>query len=417
MGLSSKQLASIRDATAPANIWHGAIRSGKTLASLIAWANWIRTDAPAGPLAMVGRTTDSLRRNTLEPLRQLHPAMCSYSRHAPVASVMGRPVHLFGVNDAKAEEKLRGITLAGAYVDEITTIQEPFFVQLLGRLSVLGARLFGTTNPDNPQHWFKTRYLDQADALGWNIWHFVMADNPGLSADYIDAKRREFSGSWYRRFILGEWTTAEGAIYDMWDETRHMIAWQDLPLMRSLPGLGVDYGTTNPSAGILLGIGRDGILYAVDEWSNITPDGQRRATDAEQAASLIAWLNGQHVPQRTEMRPRHIIIDPSAASFTTQLMRDGVRNLYAADNAVTDGIRTVAALLATDRLRISNRCIELAREIPGYVWDDKAASKGDDKPVKKNDHFVDALRYAVHTTEPLWRPHLRKEDPDAPRTE
>lgn len=412
MGLSVKQARSIREAVAPVNIWHGAIRSGKTLASLIAFARWIAS-APPGDVAIVGRTTDSLRRNVLEPLRELHPAICTYSKHSTEATIMGRRVWLFGVNDARAEEKLRGVTLVGAYVDEITVIAEAFFVQLLGRLSKPGARLFGTTNPDNPAHWFKVSYLDKAIDLGWQVWHFTMADNPGLTPEYIAAKAREFTGAWHRRFILGEWTAAEGAIYDMWDPARHVIPWQELPLMRSILGVGVDYGTTNPSAGIMLGLGTDGRLYAVDEWTDTTTEGQPRATDAEQSATFRTWLQEPHVPQRTELRPRYIVLDPSAASFTTQLVRDGVQRLTAADNNVTPGIRTVASLLATDRLRITDRCTTLIREIPGYAWDAKAADKGDDKPIKKNDHALDALRYITHTTEPIWAPHIRKEPADA----
>ena len=408
MPLSQKQLTSIRESTRPVNIWHGSIRSGKTIASLIAFTHWLHTDAPPGGIGIVGRTTDSIRRNVLEPLRQLHPALCDYRNTTTRATIMGRPVYLFGVNDAQAEEKLRGVTLAGAYVDEITTIKEPFFVQLLGRLSVTGARLYGTTNPDNPRHWFKTRYLDQQDALGWGVWHFRMTDNPGLSADYVAAKEREFTGAWFRRFILGEWTSAEGAVYDMWDEARHLVKWADLPLMWAILAVGIDYGTTNPSAGIMLAMSQDGTLYAIDEWADLAVDGQRRSTDAEQSASLRAWLARPHLPQATSLTPRHLIIDPSAASFITQLQVDGARGLTRADNHVTDGIRTVARLFSTGRLYVTDRCPNLRRELPGYVWDTRASERGTDKPVKQDDHFVDALRYAVHTTLPLWQAHQQK---------
>lgn len=411
MSLSAKQRRSIIEATAPVNIWHGSIRSGKTFASISAFALWLHHHAPKdGEIAIIGRTTDSVRRNILAPLRRLHRATCTYSDHKTTAQVMGRQVHLFGVNDKTAEEKIRGLTLAGAYVDEVTTIDEAFFVQTLGRLSVPGHRLFGTTNPDNPRHWLKTNYLDKAGELGWATWHFTMADNPSLQPEYIAAKHREFTGMWHDRFILGLWCSAEGAVYDMWDETKHVVAWHELPLMRALLAVGVDYGTTNASAGILLGLGKDHRLYAVDEWADITRQGEANSTDWEQAASLEAWLGAPHLPQDTPMRPRHVIIDPSAASFKAQLLADRVKGLTAANNAVADGIRNVASLLATGDLIISDRCTNLIREIPSYVWDTKASKRGEDRPVKKDDHFCDALRYAVHTTEPLWRPHIQRRE-------
>ena len=80
---------------------------------------------------------------------------------APTVKVLGRTVHVMGASDAKAEMVLRGMTVAGVLVDEVTTIPEQFFTQLLGRMSVAGAKLFGTTNPDSPAHWLKRKFLDR----------------------------------------------------------------------------------------------------------------------------------------------------------------------------------------------------------------------------------------------------------------
>src|SRR5690606_4293976 len=137
----------------------------------------------------------------------------------------------------------RGMTLAGAYGDEVTLWPESFFTMLLSRLSVPGAQFFGTTNPDSPGHWLKKRYLDRADELSLRRFRFTLADNPALDPAYVEALKREYTGLWYRRYILGEWVAAEGAIYDMFDPDRHVA--------RELPEIlhwwvGVDYGTTNP---------------------------------------------------------------------------------------------------------------------------------------------------------------------------
>lgn len=397
MGLSPKQTSSIREASAPVNLWHGSIRSGKTIASLLAFLRWLPT-APPGPVAIIGKTRETIARNILEPIRQIdRRAIGEWTKAPTKVWIMGRNVHLIGANDATSESKVRGLTLAGAYVDEVTLLQRAFFVQLLGRLSVTGSRLFGTTNPDSPQHWLKTDYLDRADQLGWRVWHFVMDDNPGLTDEYKTAKAQEFTGLFYQRFILGLWVAAEGAIYDMWDPARHVVPWSRLPHITRFIGVGIDYGTTNPTVAILLGLGADGCWYAVDEWAHTPATAGRKATDAELSAGLRAWLTTTHTPEPGPATLGKVYIDPAAASFREQLKRDGLATV-AATNDVVPGIQRVASLLAADRLKVSDRCRTLISEFPGYVWDTKATDKGEDKPVKLNDHALDALRYVVAAT-------------------
>lgn len=412
MALSPKQTLSWIASTTQHNftIWNGSIRSGKTIISLIAFLSWL-PEAPEGPIAIIGKTRDTIQRNIIDVIRLIEPnSIGGCTTKATSVRIMDRLVWLIGANDNQAEEKIRGMTLAGAYVDEATLLPEAMFVQLLGRLSVTGARLFATTNPDNPYHWLKTNYLDKAEELGWGVWHFTMDDNPGLSPEYIAAKKREFTGLWYRRFIQGEWVSAEGAVYNMWDPARHVIKWADLPDMRDFLGVGIDYGTTNASAGVLLGLGTDNKLYAVDEW-RVDSTEMTRYTDSELSTSLREWMRRPHVPpgkRGEEWGPRFLLIDPAAASFKAQLARDGLRNIQPANNSVNDGIRNTATLLAENNLLIADKCASLIREIPGYSWDPKATALGEDKPIKKDDHSLDALRYAVHTTETLWRKHLPK---------
>ena len=402
--LSPKQLRLIRpDETV--TVAHGSIRSGKTMAELIAFIDWIANDAPPGPLAIIGVTRDTINRNLLEQLDLLDPRITQWTTRASTCQIMGRTVHRISSNDSKAETKIRGLTLAGALLDEATLIHEATFVQLLGRLSIPGARLFATTNPDNPSHWLKTKYIDRATLLGWNVQHFTMRDNPGLTPAYIEAKEREFTGLYYRRFILGEWVAAEGAIYPDFDRDKHVVPFLDLPPARMALGIGIDYGTTNASSALALYLGTDNRLYLTDEWRIDQGNRLTSMTDAELSRSFTAWLAQPHHP--TARYPfSQFFVDPAAASFKTQLHRDGVRHVKNANNNVVYGIKLVASLIATDRLRISDRCTGLLDEIGGYRWDTKAAERGEDKPVKTADHSIDATRYAIASSEPWWRRHI-----------
>lgn len=409
--LSPKQIRSIAHATARINIWHGAIRSGKTIASLVAFLIGTAAAPSSGLIVIVGRSLQTIERNVLDPLQDealFGPIarMVHHTRGSTTAVILGRTVHLIGAADSRAEGRLRGMTACLAYVDEATLIPRGFWNQLLGRLSVPGARLLATTNPDNPGHWLRKDFINRAADLNLSTWQFTLDDNPALDPAYVAALKQEYVGLWYRRFILGHWVQSEGAIYEMFDAERHVVA--DIPPITRWLCDAIGYGTVNPFADVLIGLGTDARLYVVSEYRHDSRAARRQMTDAEYSAARRRWLQGvaPYGANVTGVRPEWTVVDPSAASFIEQLHRDNTPGVVPADNTVLDGIRTVASLLAADRLRVHPSCTGLIDELPGYSWDDEAAEKGEDKPIKLEDHSCDALRYGVRTTETLWRPHI-----------
>lgn len=425
--MSQKQARSIRDSLTPdafgivpsVCLWEGSIRSGKTYSSILAWLIFVANAPRGGELVIVGKNRDSIYRNIFKPIEEaaglkLFAAQVHYRNGATTAIILGRMVHIIGANDAKAEAKIRGMTVAGAYVDEVTVLPREFFMQLTGRMSVDGAQLFGTTNPDSPAHWLKVDYLDKMGSLAhWRRFHFTMEDNPSLSQSFIEERKREFTGLWYKRFILGLWVSAEGAIYDMWDPDVHVVAWENLPRMRQLIGVGVDYGTTNATAGLLLGLsrekqrGRDASrLYLIDEFRYDSRATGQRLSDAQLSARFGAWLAEPHLPYRTELQPDHIFLDPSAASFRQQTWNDGIVTRKAV-NDVTYGIGLTASLLAQQHLAVSDRCNGFITEAPGYAWDSKKTAQGLDVPVKVADHSLDGGRYVITSAEMQWRDEIQ----------
>jgi PBSX family phage terminase large subunit len=403
--LSPAQLDSVKGSRTRVSIWDGSIRSGKTIASILRWLLFIATAPRGGELVMIGRTRDTVWRNVIGPMQDptlfgIVAATVVGNYGAPTVRILGRTIYVLGAHDVQAEKVIRGLTLAGAYVDEVTVIGEGFFTQLLGRMSVPGAQLFGTTNPDSPAHWLKRKFLDRLAQLpDWRRFHFTLDDNPALEAAYVASIKREFTGLWYRRFILGEWVQAEGAIYDTWDPARHVVTMDQLPEMERILGLGIDQGTTNPTRGILVGLAQQR-LWTLDEWAPVTG-----LTDAAQSLHLRQWMTTRGITSWRD--PEWLFVDPAAASFRMQLFEDGISNVGLGANAVLPGIRTVSSLLATQQLVVvGENCPNLVTEIPGYSWDPKATEKGEDAPIKRDDHAVDGWRYAVHTSRVLWRDEI-----------
>jgi hypothetical protein len=407
--LSPRQVWSIAFANARVNLWTGSIRSGKTIASLLRWLIFVATAPRGGELVVIGRTRESIARNVFGPLKD--PSLfgplakhVEYTAGAPTAKVLGRTIHVLGASDTRAEAVLRGLTVAGAYVDEATLVAEAFWTQLIGRMSVPGAKLFATTNPDGPAHWLKKQVVDRAEELGYRIFRFRLRDNTHLDPDYVRQICREYTGLWYRRFIDGEWVQAAGAVYEQWDPARHVMAAGDLPTMDRVLALGVDYGDQHATRGYLIGIGPDmragqeeeRRLYVLDEWA--PPPG----TIGQRSTSLRTWLATR--PVDAWRQPEWVPVDSAALSFKNQLFHDGVPGVRNAHKSVLPGIQTVASLLAVEKLVISDACQHLIDRIPGYVWDDKATARGDTAPIKANDDEVDALRYGIYTTRIDWRP-------------
>ncbi|MFI5739180.1 PBSX family phage terminase large subunit [Streptomyces anulatus] len=404
--LSRKQLDFIGRSTARINLAHGSVRSGKSIAVTLAFFIAVSQAPASGLILIVGRSLQTIERNVLEPMQdpELFGSLAQevvHTRGATTAVILGRTVHLVGASDARAEGRLRGLTACLAMADELTLLPEGFVKQLLGRLSVPNAQLYASTNPDSPSHWVRRDFLARESELDLRSWHFTLKDNPSLTQEYIDNLSTEYTGLWRKRFLEGLWVAAEGAIYDMWDEGQHVV--DALPRMHRWLAVGVDYGTTNAFAAVLLGLGIDRRLYVASEWRYDARHQRRQLTDFEYSERLRGWL--RDVPGIGPVRPQFVTVDPSAASFIQQLRRDKLTPTPA-KNSVLDGIRTVSSLFATDRLKVHASCQELIAEISGYAWDDTAAGKGEDKPIKAADHSCDALRYGIFTTRALWQRQL-----------
>lgn len=386
--LSDKQLESFQESDARINIFEGPVRAGKSFIALVRWLEFIR-NGPQGPLVICGKTEDTMKRNIINPLRTMVGRSLWYQPGKREIQLYGRTIYCISANDDRAQGKIQGAEFAGALVDEATLLPESFFKMLLSRLSVEGAQLFCSTNPDSPYHWLKRDFIDRKNELDLKVFSFNIRDNPSLTDKYITDLSKEYQGMWNQRYIQGLWVVAEGAVYDFFDEDLHTV---EVPPQNPIYYIcGVDAGTVNPCAFSLIGYNPMTFpnMWLEKEYKYDSKVEMRQKTDYEYAQDFMRFVDGYRVD--------YIYMDPSATSLKQEFMRNGIENVLEAKNDVLDGIRYMGQLLSNGTFKIGKNCTETIKEIYNYLWDSKSAETGIDKPIKRNDHVLDSLRYALFT--------------------
>lgn len=371
----------------------GAIRAGKTVVMSLSFVMWAMSTFQEQNFGMCGKTIGSFRRNVLNQLRLMlwsRGYQAEYRRADNLVIVTRNGItnyfYIFGGKDESSQDLIQGITLDGVFFDEVALMPESFVNQATGRCSVEGSKYWFNCNPQGPHHWFKVNWIDKTKEKRLLYLRFTMDDNLSLSERIKERYRTMYSGVFFKRYIQGLWCIAEGVIYDMFDKSRHVI---DKLVEGSKYYVSCDYGTQNATVFLLWTKNENNNKWTcIREYYYSGREESKQKTDSEYADDLTIWLK--------EIKPERIIVDPSAASFIAELKKRGYR-IKKANNDVLDGIRFVATQLTGGSIEINDKCENLIREFAEYVWDEKAADRGEDKPVKEFDHAMDALRYFCYT--------------------
>ena len=384
--------------SSPVKEWNGiiadgAIRSGKTVAMSLGFVFWAMKTYDGQNFIMAGKTIGSFKRNVLTNLKLMLTSRGYRWKHHLSENMLEvtRKGHtnyfyMFGGRDESSQDLVQGITAAGAFFDEVALMPESFVNQATGRCSVEGSKLWFNCNPAGPAHWFKTGWIDKCKEKGLLYLHFTMEDNLSLSEKIKARYRSMYAGVFFQRYILGLWRAAEGLIYTMCTGRNYYTDAERPIALKSIAQkyITVDYGTTNPC--VFLEVWDDGETIWIDReyrWDSRSEEARRSAnpqkTDAQYADDMAEFMGAE--PEDQCM----IIVDPSAASFILELRNRGFY-VKEADNEVLDGIRKVSTLLAMKCLKINRKCKGLRAEMQSYVWDEKAAQRGEEKPVKQLDH-------------------------------
>jgi PBSX family phage terminase large subunit len=396
------------------NILEGSVRSGKTWITLVVWALWVATMPKDAQYLMVAKTMTSLKRNCLDLLQSLvGEKNFKYNTSSKEAILFGRTVYLEGVNDARAESKIRGMTLQGAYCDELTLFQEDFFAMLLSRLSMPGAKLFGSTNPDTPSHWLNVKYLKRGNELDVYQKKFLIDDNPYLDAEYIANLKKEYTGVFYKRFILGEWVVADGLCYQQFANTPEKWLKDEPDEDMQFISVGVDFGgnrslTTFVATAFYPGFSKIGILKDY----HIT--GRKGDIDGDRLnREFIRFVKELQAEYKAPVR--YCFADSAEQYLIAGLMRatkEAGLQISIGDSTKSEIVTRIICmntLLNTNRVFFLRRCSLVIDGMRSAAWDAKAAEKGQDKRLddfSSDIDIIDATEYSFSRFIPKLTPRI-----------
>lgn len=370
------------ESEAPEVLYSGAFRAGKSrIGCEKAYA--VALAYPGIPIGVFRKTAASLAASTERTL--LHDVV---PRGAIARSnrterwyelANGSRIWLFGLDPdpiTGLPSKVGSVELGWAFLDEAAECSEADWVMVKGRLSWPGIpyhQIAAATNPASPRHWLKLRFTPgTADRV---YLHASTFDNPSLPADYLEAAAGSADDHFRRRYIMGEWTGAEGVIWELPDD---QVKAPNIAVFHSVSA-GVDWGFVHAFACEVVGQSGSGRLSVVREVyakgalvRDVIPALQRIAADYPGVVFRA---------------------DPSEPAYIAECRAAGLR-MEPAVNDVDAGIQAVTRAIR-DGMTVDPSCAGLLAEMPGYTWAPDRSGGFRERPVEVGDDACDALRYAV----------------------
>ena len=294
-----------------------------------------------------------------------------------IKCITGSSIITSGLDDV---EKLKSVAnINRIWVEEASEISEQDFNQLDLRMrgqSEIGYQITLTFNPISELHWIKKLFFDigKEDAY---ILKTTYQDNLFLDERYKqtleDLKNQDYQ--YYRIYALGEWGSLGNVIYTNWEKA-------DLREEKYFDNFfnGLDFGfADDPTAFVRIHLDKKKkIIYIVDEW-------YQRGMFIDDVAKEVKDIVGGEIVTCDSSEPRSI----------ADLKRNGIRATGAkkGPGSIEHGVKW----LQGHKIIIDERCTNLIKELTSYKWREDKDGNVIPKPVDKDNHGLDALRYALES--------------------
>ena len=398
-----KILRDILDGGSDIVLLDSSIRSGKTLLCVLATVLYAMERVPTGAMiAIMGYSMTSISQNIDIYLRDVCADLHIQMTNSPIKGCFrlqntnGHYVEVvyFSAKDASSFRGIQGKTLHDSilFCDEVTLYNEEAFNQALARVTGR-SKILLTCNPDRANHWVKKRFIDEPKGLKISRHRLTLYDNPGLDQESIARFEALYSGTFYRRYILGEWCSSDALVFPMFQDS---MIYHGRDHHTGKTAIGSDFGATDPTTALRV-VFTPNKIYVTDEYYyRANPElGIPDLSSDTLARRVRAWM------QKAGSLACPVYFDPAAKHWGVSLKNQGLR-VAAANNTVlarTDkvgqmvGITLMQSLFENDLLAVSASCENLIQELYNWSWEKDRANT----PEKGNDHCIDALRYVLNS--------------------
>lgn len=385
------------------NIADGSVRSGKTIACNARWIEFLDT-SKSDEFLISGKSSQSLRRNVIRPLlKMLNTEGKDYTYHKRDGEleIEDKLCYVMGFNDEKAVDVIAGMSVGGWLADEIARCPQSAVEMAISRCSDTGAKMFWNTNPDSPYHYIFLNYINNKELIESGTvktFKFLLDDNPNLDPHYVTELKRvnQKSEVFYKRNILGQWVIAEGAIYDMFDTEKNVYKKLPFNIFHDDINICCDYGVSTVTTFGVMGIHKDetdGNTYCLMEETYYDKEEIGVAqSDSERVDDIVTLQNKHHLDEKNTIYLPH-----DAASLKTACEKDSRIKMQVetyAPNTYED-IKVIQDLFARGKFLIHQDCTNSISQVQTYSWDKRAQQRGEDKPLKVNDHCPDMWRGGI----------------------
>ena len=365
-------------------ILNGAVRSGKTfINNFIFMYEMKRVKAlaeqegePNPKYILAGFSNGTIKTNVLSELENTFGIELKPDRNGHY-NIFGVEIVPAYTGNERGMRAIRGMTSYGAYINETSLSTQSVFTEIVNRCSKKGARIICDTNPDNPEHWLKKNYIDNAsDAAKIKSFRFTLDDNTFLPEDYVSSlKASTPTGMFYDRAILGLWVSGDGVVYQDFNEKTMVKKGLSVP-RDALFYAGVDWGYEHLGS-IVVMADYGGSTYLLEE-------------DTEQYKEIDYW-----VTRAKQVKAKYgnirFYADSARPEHVARFNREGIRCINA-NKSILSGIEEVASLMKQGHFYVDSNAHEFLNEVYEYIWDEKTGM-----PVKKHDDCMDAVRYAIYS--------------------
>lgn len=375
------------------NVSVGAVRSGKTFLDYFRIPYRLQNLSENDNIVFIGTTLSTIERNIIEPLRNLWGSKYVSAVSGGKVTLFGKKVYLLGAEKGSGGEKIRGMSIAYAYGDEITTWSEEVFRMLESRLDKPYSVFDGTCNPESPNHWFK-RFLDSDGDIF--IENFTIDDNPNLPEKFVSGLKKEYMGTvYYDRYILGKWRSSDKIIYRSFADNPKKFIIPDEKIPKNdiiMADIGVDFGGNGSAhAFSLTGYTANyDKVFTLDEYYE-----KKIISPTELQNDFVDFV-------KRAIRAYPHLYDVYCDSAEQVLIR-GLKNALASENIglnvrnaskkkISDRISFYLSMFSEGKYYISDNCIHTIDAFISAEYDEKGGRKDDGT---SNIDSLDAQEYST----------------------